>query len=273
MSWTVGPLCALVKQRLSLFNLKSYKHPQYQHSIKIFSVAKAADIAQQLTLIDFGIYSSIETSELLRQSWNKEDLQHNSPHVLAMINRANRLSFWVAGLILLMENPKERKEVFIKLMQVCAELEKLNNFHTLMGIIAGLNTSPISRLAATKKTLKGKHWKAFSRLEELMNPEGSFSNYRKRLHDASPPAIPYLGVYLSDLTFTEDGNADKIEQLINFGKRRLVYRIIEEVKQYQVTAYTFPPTEPLHTYLSELPVLNEGQLFDLSLWREPRKTK
>ena len=32
------------------------------------------------------------------------------------------------------------------------------------------------------------------------------------------------GVYLSDLTFTEDGNADKIEHLINFGKRRLVYR-------------------------------------------------
>jgi len=113
--------------------------------------------------------------------------------------------------------------------------------------------------------LKTKHAKGFHRLEELMNPAGSFNNYRKRLHDASPPAIPYIGVYLSDLTFTEDGNADKLEHLINFGKRRLVYRVIEEVRQYQVTPYNFPRSEPLHTLLAELPVLSEGHLFDLSL--------
>jgi len=80
-------------------------------------------------------------------------------------------------------------------------------------------------------------------------------------------------VYLSDLTFTEDGNSDKLEHLINFGKRRLVYRVIEELRQYQVTPYSFPRTEPLHTLLAELPVLSEGHLFDLSLVREPRKTK
>ena len=50
-------------------------------------------------------------------------------------------------------------------------------------------------------------------------------------------------------------------------------RIIEEVKQYQVTGYTFSRSEPLYTFLAELPVLTEGQLFDLSLWREPRKAK
>lgn len=61
-----------------------------------------------------------------------------------------------------MENPKERKEVFIKLMQVSAviicylsyyaeivpqELEKLNNFHTLMVCSPSyVNEAPPKRL-------------------------------------------------------------------------------------------------------------------------------
>ncbi len=35
-------------------------------------------------------------------------------------------------------------------------LRKLNNFHTLMGIVAGLNTSSVNRLKATKSDLPKK---------------------------------------------------------------------------------------------------------------------
>jgi hypothetical protein len=41
-------------------------------------------------------------------------------------------------------------------------------------------------------------------------------------------------VYLSDLTFMEDGNSDTLEGLININKRRMVYNIIESVQQYQL---------------------------------------
>ncbi len=69
----------------------------------------------------------------------------------------------------------------------------------------------------------------------------------------------------------EDGNPDKVDNLINFGKRELVYRVIEEVHQYQLTAYNFERQEPIYTFLRELPSLDEKDLFDLSLVREPRK--
>jgi hypothetical protein len=44
---------------------------------------------------------------------------------------------------------------------------------------------------------------------------------RDAVHQANPPLVPYLGVYLSDLTFIEDGNADTVHNgLINFDKQR-----------------------------------------------------
>jgi hypothetical protein len=101
-------------------------------------------------------------------------------------------------------------------------------------------------------------------------------------------------VYLSDLTFMEDGNSDTLEGLININKRRMVYNIIESVQQYQLvrshplmyhhpsnsltvrtfqrqTGYAFEKREPLYTFLAELPVLSEADLFTLSLAREPRE--
>ena len=32
-------------------------------------------------------------------------------------------------------------------------------------------------------------------LESIMNPSGSFKNYRDALHNSNPPCIPYMYVY------------------------------------------------------------------------------
>lgn len=101
-------------------------------------------------------------------------------------------------------------------------------------------------------------------------------------------------MYLSDLTFIEDGNPDTLDGLININKRRMVYAIIESVQQYQLVrvplffpgsrrahpliflgvpwqeGYSFEKNEPLHTFLFEMPTLSEADLFALSLAREPR---
>jgi hypothetical protein len=109
------------------------------------------------------------------------------------------------------------------------------------------------------------------------------------------------GVYLTDLVFIEDGNPDESDGLVNFYKvrhpvslhtlvhivltqlsfhrfdrqqqRQLVYRVIQEVQQYQQTKYTFVAKEPLKTFLTTLPFLGDKQLYDLSLEHEPREKK
>ena len=46
---------------------------------------------------------------------------------------------------------------------------------------------------------------------------------REAVHRCDPPCIPYLGMYLSDLTFIEEGTPNMTEEnLINYSKMRMV---------------------------------------------------
>lgn len=81
------------------------------------------------------------------------------------------------------------------------------------------------------------------------------------------------GVCLTDLTFIEEGNKDFLKDLINFKKRELVCKIIEEVQLYQHPAHNFPTNPQLVFLLNNLPYDDEEKLYQLSLLREPRNTQ
>lgn len=93
------------------------------------------------------------------------------------------------------------------------ELEKLNNFNTLMAVLAGINNAAILRLKETKHLVFERNKRLvekFSRLESLMSSERyciqpffslysnfycfrSFYNYRCALKERSKSfGIPYL---------------------------------------------------------------------------------
>ena len=50
--------------------------------------------------------------------------------------------------------------------------------------------------------------------------------FRLALAESSPPCIPYIGLILQDLTFVQIGNADLIEDKINFAKRWQQFNIL-----------------------------------------------
>ena len=125
-----------------------------------------------------------------------------------------------------------------------------------------------------------------------MHSDGAHHVYREELSKADPPCIPYLGVYLTDLTFIEvgslrastcsshsashpwlqDGNPDYVDNvLINFSKRRLVYDVIAKVQQYQQLPYNFHPIPQIQEFLLAFPHKDEGELWQISLNLEPRK--
>ena len=85
---------------------------------------------------------------------------------------------------------------------------------------------------------------------------------------------PYSGTHLSDLTFMDEGNPDFINmdnnKLINFPKHYLIIRTIKYLQQYQSCHYELTAKEPLYSLLYAVPSLQEKELYELSLEREPR---
>merc|ERR1711916_22582 len=109
-----------------------------------------------------------------------------------------------------------------------------------------------------------------SKLEALMSPQKAFSVYRSALRASKPPSVPYLGVYLQDLTFIEDGNPEQIDGLVNFERLKLVNGVLTEVLLHQQQVYRIAVLDPISTLLVSLPSASEKTLYNLSLIREPR---
>jgi len=232
------------------------------------------EIARQMTLIEWDLFKSIKPWECIGQSWAKKDKETKAPNILGMILRFNKVSMWVKNTIVQTENLKSRTEALTRFIEVSERLRSLNNFNGIMEILAGLRSAAVHRLKKTWEGVSGKNIKVFEELSDLMSPHSNYIKFRNYLHkEISPPCIPYLGVYLTDLTFIEEGNPDKIQEdkLINFDKRRRIAAVINEIKQYQQTPY----------YLAVVPIIkgfllaggeyvDENECYKLSLLRESK---
>jgi len=116
--------------------------------------------------------------------------------------------------------------------------------------------------------------KELEEMMALMSPDSSYKNYRAAFRGCNPPSIPYIGVSLTDLTFIEEGNPDILNGQINFKKRELAYKVIQEVVLSQTFPYQLFPVEPLHTFVQELAYnSSDDELYDLSLYVEPREAE
>ena len=230
----------------------------------------AEDVAEQLTFLDSHYYYMIRPVELLNKSWSKNK-GARSPNVTKLIRRFNEVSQWVATLILAQKTAAARAVMWGRFVVIGDALLRLKNFNTLLAILSAFNLSAVNRLRGTRRLLPQPMTEWIEAQMKLMTSEGSYHIYRETLHTVDPPSIPYLGVYLTDLTFIEDGNQNFVNGgLINFKKRQMIYNIISEVQLYQQDRYDIPPNLLILPLLSTLESKNEDELYKLSLIREPR---
>jgi len=229
------------------------------------------EIARQLTLIEYNLYKSIKPWEFFNQSWTKKDKEILSPNILNMIKRFNRASGWVATEIVKTEKLKDRTAALSKFIEVAEKCRTYNNFNALMEILSGLQSSSIFRLRQTWDGLGTKQIQTYEELKDLMTRQGNFK-LRKHVKTCNPPLIPYLGVYLTDLTFIEDGNPDRLEGgLINWVKRQRYAAVLKDIQQYQQTPYCLEEVPFIQEYLLRYEPLDEDQCYKLSLMRETRQ--
>ncbi|KYR00579.1 Ras guanine nucleotide exchange factor [Tieghemostelium lacteum] len=243
----------------------------WSQTLDIFDIDEE-EIARQLTLIDFEIFSSIKPTELLNQSWNKPKLKHRSPNVLALIGRFNEISQWTASSILSYSRVKDRTRIMTKFVRIAEYSHRaLNNFNVSMAILSGLNAASVHRLKFTKDDMPKHTQQTLQDLQNQFSNAMSYRDYRNQLAKANPPCIPYLGVHLTDLTFVEEGNPDLIQGQINFSKRRLVYQSISIIHNLQNTKYNLQPVYQIAKLLRTLkPRFDEDEQYHRSMKFEPR---
>ena len=80
-----------------------------------------------------------------------------------------------------------------------------------MMCLSGLNMSVIQRLKSSWESLKPSDLASFNVVDQLMSPLANMRSYRETLaacETAGEPVIPYVAMYLRDVTYVFDGNSD-----------------------------------------------------------------
>ncbi|KAL0487720.1 RasGEF [Acrasis kona] len=235
------------------------------------------EVARQMTLIDFEQFSKIEPKECLNQSWNKEHRDTKAPNINKMIQHFNRVSNWVGTEIVKCEDLEKRTKKmvsFIELANLCLEL---NNFNAVFSIQSGMALAAIHRLRNTFNALPEEIKELNNKLSAYLSRDKNFGMIRSNIKSRRPPLVPYAGLYLTDLTFIEEGSPKYLERgdnkLINFAKCRQFASVIRDIQTYQQDRYAFEVYPELRELLLNLEVMEEEQMYKLSLVREERAKK
>ncbi|OWP07070.1 cell division control protein Cdc [Marssonina coronariae] len=285
-----GPLMAVLEQRLRgqdttakrlvLTLNQSTPHPIMPKNMKKlkFLDIDVTEFARQLTIVESKLYGKIKPTECLNKTWQKkvgENDPEPAPNVKALILHSNQLTNWVAEMILTQLDVKKRVVVIKHFVLVADKCRQLNNYSTLTSIISALGTAPIHRLKRTWDQVPAKTTAILESMRRLMGSTKNFGEYRESLHLANPPCIPFFGVYLTDLTFIEDGIPSIIKKstLVNFAKRAKTAEVIRDIQQYQNAPYPLQAVNELQDYiLSNMQAAGDvHEMYERSLAVEPRE--
>uniref|UniRef100_A0A3P9NUX5 Ras protein specific guanine nucleotide releasing factor 1 n=1 Tax=Poecilia reticulata TaxID=8081 RepID=A0A3P9NUX5_POERE len=237
-----------------------------------FENHSALEIAEQLTMLDHLVFKVIPYEEFFGQGWMKNDKNERTPYIMKTTKHFNDISNRIASEILHWDDVNMRVAVIEKWVAVADICRCLHNYNAVLEITSSLNRSSIFRLKRTWLKVSKQTKTVIDKLQKLVSSEGRFKNLREALKNCDPPCVPYLGMYLTDLAFIEEGTPNYTEDnLVNFSKMRMISHIIREIRQFQQTAYKIDFQPKVAKYLLDnSTVMDEESLYEASLRIEPK---
>ncbi|KAH9394014.1 RasGEF [Tyrophagus putrescentiae] len=119
------------------------------------------ELAKQLTLIDWSIFSRITCNELKPGQWTGSMKRILSPNVVDFTHRFNIISDEVLG----MKQPKQRAGVISYFIRVAHHLIDLKNLYSGYAIFCALTSVPLHRLKKTWAYISKKNKQMFDKIE------------------------------------------------------------------------------------------------------------
>ncbi|CAF3953770.1 unnamed protein product [Adineta steineri] len=289
-----------------------------------FIEMSSTTVAEQLTIVDADLLKSVLTYECLTISTNgcsRRTALNNSNRLLSTVDKTieyfNAVVARVVATILKEQDEKTRANVIEKWIDVAHQCRKLKNFSSLTAILNGLLSGCIYRLSKAWSYVTEDYWTI---LEELKNVFGScadrkqaraildkegtakyvdsttmsttlgrkFRHKSTRDHHKSTMigTVPYLGIYLSDLTYIDSAYPNTIDnesnndliplsaKLINFEKHRKQFEILAQIKLFQSAANAYVTLHPLprfKAWFDSVRTYTDTESWDLSYQIEAKE--
>ncbi|KAM4568630.1 ral guanine nucleotide dissociation stimulator-like 2 isoform 1-T1 [Fundulus diaphanus] len=253
----------------------------------------AALIAEQLTKIETELFVRLVPYHCLGSLWSQRDKKGREGvcwSVRATIRQFNKLANAVLASCLWPTKlrTQQRARLLEKWISVAEECRARKNFSSLYAIVSALQSNPIHRLRRTwqetdREALRRYEELAeifsdkdnYSQSRELLKEEGTskFANLDNRLNNRhlnrsnAQGTVPYLGIFLTDLTMLDTAVKDRLDNgYINFDKRRREFEVLAQIRLLQSSCKNcvFVADETFLQWYHSVPTLTEQQSYRLS---------
>ncbi|KAI1173162.1 RAP guanine nucleotide exchange factor 4 [Nemania sp. FL0916] len=201
------------------------------------------DIADEMTRIDWVMFSSIRIRDLVRHvslSTDQKEKCKAMTNVNRMISHFNHIATWVSNMVLMRDKAKHRAQMLEKFMHIAVKLRQLNNYNGLAAVVAGINGTPIIRLSQTRALVPEQIQKRFARLAILMSTAKGYFAYRLAWENSPLPRIPFIPLHRKDLVSAEEGSITFIGpqgDRLNWKKFEVLGEVILPIMKSQSTPY------------------------------------
>ncbi|RDA84033.1 hypothetical protein CP532_6509 [Ophiocordyceps camponoti-leonardi (nom. inval.)] len=217
--------------------------PMNKFRYRIFMDISDDDIADELTRIDWIMFSSIRIRDFVRHvslSAAEKEKCTSMRNISRMIRHFNHVAKWVANMILLRDKAKHRAQMLEKFMNIALKLRQLNNYNGLAAVLAGINGTAIHRLTQTRALVPAEVQKRFAGLVILMGTQKSHFAYRLAWENSPLPRIPLMPLHRRDLVSAEEGSKTFVGpdgDRINWKKFEVLGEVLLPIMKSQGTAY------------------------------------
>ena len=209
----------------------------------IFMDMDPSDIADEITRIDWIMFSSIRIRDLVRHvslSVQEKSRCRSLKNMNRMISHFNHVARWVSNMILIRDKAKHRAPCLQKFMDIALRLRQLKNYNGLAAVLAGINGTSIHRLAQTRVLVDADVQKRFARLVLLMSTQKSHFAYRLAWENSPLPRIPFMPLHRRDLVSAEEGSRTFVGpegDRINWKKFEVLGEVLLPIMKSQGTPY------------------------------------
>eukprot|EP01084_Bolivina_argentea_P295901 509556_1 len=199
----------------------------------------AEEIADQITLMDYGMFCAIEPRECVHQRWKDSNNKREAPNILSLIQQFNKFTIFIQIQILQERSLRRRVTAIKRIVKMGTHFKLTRNYNSLCAVFSALNSAPIHRLKLAWARVPERTRRAFQEWSVIFCRDRNHRNLRQLLRKAGGnPCIPHIGVFLQDLVFIDEGNKDELayeafngNTMLNFNK---CVRIADRIKNLQL---------------------------------------
>ena len=227
------------------------------------------ELARQITIMMMTTYCEIRPEELLSMDWGNNNTK-KAMHIRKMCLLNTDLANLVADSILSPDDAKKRANVIKHWAKIGLALLELNNYDSIMSIMCSINSSVVQRLKKTWELVNKKTRAKLEELDHVIDISKNYTTLRRRLEAPTTSCLPFLGIYLTDLTFVVAGNPKRREipgsvsesgqalSVINFDLYMRIAKLVSHMQRFQAP-YRLQTVPELQNWLEmQLKRMREG---------------